>query len=219
MKKKLAIMVIGPPGSGKGTQGKMLAKDFGFSYIEMGPTLARFATDNKEIGPEIKKMMKEGELVPDEWVIRALNGKFSAEISVVLDGVPRRIGQAKGVIKLADKYNLELVAIYIKLSDEEVIKRLTSRKMCPKCGYSPPHPEVLGKTYCDKCGTKLERRLDDKEEVIKERLVEYHKKTEPMVKFLKDKGVQFLEFDGRPKIPEIYRKVKASIQKIIKGDG
>lgn len=217
--KKLAIILIGPPGSGKGTQGKMLARDFGFNYIEMGPTLARFATDNKKIGLSIKKMMREGELVPDKLVIRALNGKFSGEKSIVLDGVPRKVGQAKGVIELSKKYGLELVAIYLVLSDEEVLKRLTSRKMCPKCGYAPPYPEVLDETTCDKCGTTLMRRADDTEEVIKGRLVEYHKKTEPMIKFLKKKNINILEFDGRPEVPEIYKKVSHSIQATIKDNG
>lgn len=211
---KFLILIMGPQGSGKGTQGKLLADELKYIYAEMGPTLKEYAKLNPEDGKIINKYQKQGKLVPDEIVIKAIKYKFEGGINLVLDGVPRKNVQAEEILKLAEEYGLKTVAIYIDLPDEEAIKRLLARLICPVDGYEPPYPESLTKTRCDKCGAKLVRRDDDTEPIIKERLKEYHAKTEPMMRYLADMGVKIIKIDGMPTVPEVQKNIIESLNKI-----
>lgn len=212
---KYLILIMGPQGSGKGTQGKLLADKFHYVYAEMGPTLSEYAKLNLEDGQIIKQHQQKGLLVPDEVVIRAIKYRFEGSTSIILDGVPRNKEQAEEIINLAQEYGLKTIAIYIDLDDNEAIKRLLARKICPIDGYEPPYPQSLKKTTCDKCGVKLIRRSDDTKKVIRQRLSEYHKKTKPMIDFLKKKKIVVLEIDGKPSV----EKVKDQIMTQLKEQG
>ena len=210
---KYLILIMGPQGSGKGTQGKKLAEKLKFIYAEMGPTLkeyARQSTDDRDI---INKYMKQGVLVPDEIVIKAIKYKFGGGVSIILDGVPRKQGQAEEIVRLANEYGFKIIAIYIDLDDSEATKRLLARLVCPVDGFEPHYPESLKKTKCDKCGAKLIKRDDDTEKVIKKRLEEYHNKTEPMMKYLKEQGVKIIKIDGQPKVETVESNIINQLEK------
>lgn len=211
---KFLILIMGPQGSGKGTQGKLLADELKYVYAEMGPTLKEYAKLNPEDGEVINKNIKEGKLVPDDLVIKAIKYKFEGGINIILDGVPRKMGQAEEILKLAEEYGFKTIAVYIDLPDDEAIKRLLARLICPLDGYEPPYPESLKKTTCDKCGAKLIRRDDDTEPIIKERLKEYHQKTEPMMKYLEGKGVKLIKIDGMPTVPEVQKNIIKNLKKL-----
>lgn len=204
---KYLILIMGPQGSGKGTQGKLLAKKFGFVYAEMGPTLKEYGEENLSDGKIIQKMQTEGKLVPDKIVLRAIKYKFGGGMSIILDGVPRNKIQAKEIIALARDYGLTAIGIYIDLSDEEALARLLSRLICPVDGYEPPYPDSLKKKNCDLCQAKLVRRQDDNKTAIKERLKEYHQKTEPMIQFLSTNEVKIIKVDGRPNVQEVQNSI------------
>lgn len=204
---KFLILIMGPQGSGKGTQGKILAEKLGYVYAEMGPALKEYAKQNPADGKIISQSQIKGKLVPDKVVMRAIKYKFEGAKSIIFDGVPRNKAQAAKIIELAKGYNFKVMAINIELSDREALKRLLARLICPVDGYEPPYPESLKKTKCDKCGAKLIRRDDDQKPIIKERLQEYHKKTEPMTKYLNEEGIDIIQIDGRPSVVEISKSI------------
>lgn len=204
---------MGPQGSGKGTQGKILADTLDYVYAEMGPTLKEYAQENLDDGEIINKYQKQGKLVPDKIVIKAIKYKFEGGINIILDGVPRKKGQAEEILRLAEEYGFKTLAIYIDLPDDEAITRLLARLICPVDGYEPPYPESLKKENCDKCGAKLIRRDDDTEPIIKERLKEYHLKTEPMMKYLEEKGIKIIKIDGMPTVSEVQKNIIESLKK------
>src|SRR3989304_7898872 len=121
---KFLILIMGPQGSGKGTQGKLLAKNLNYLYAEMGPVLKEYANESPEDRDEILKFQKEGKLVPDEIVIKAIKYKFGGSSNIILDGVPRNKKQAEEIMALAKDYNFKVIAVYIDLKDDEAIKRL-----------------------------------------------------------------------------------------------
>ncbi|MBU2595877.1 nucleoside monophosphate kinase, partial [Patescibacteria group bacterium] len=169
---KFLILIMGPQGSGKGTQGKLLAQKLNYLYAEMGPVLKEYASESPEDRDEILRYQKEGKLVPDEIVMKAIKYKFGGSTNIILDGVPRNKKQAKEIMALAKEYNFTVIAVYIDLKDEEALKRLLARLVCPVDGFEPSYPESLKKTACDLCGAKLIRRSDDTESIIKKRLLE-----------------------------------------------
>ncbi len=211
---KFLILIMGPQGSGKGTQGKKLAEKLKFIYAEMGPTLKEYARQSVEDRDVINKYMKQGILVPDEIVIKAIKYKFGGGLSIILDGVPRKKGQAEEIVRLANEYGFKIIAVYIDLSDLEATKRLLARLVCPVDGYEPPYPESLKKTKCDKCGAKLIRRDDDTERIIKKRLEEYHNKTEPMMAYLEEQKVKIIKIDGQPEIEVVETNIIKQLEKI-----
>src|SRR3990167_10282714 len=123
----------------------------------MGPVLKEYANESPEDRDEILKFQKEGKLVPDEIVIKAIKYKFGGSSNIILDGVPRNKKQAQEIMALAKDYNFKVIAVYIDLKDDEAIKRLLARLVCPVDGFEPPYPESLKKITCDKCKAKLIR--------------------------------------------------------------
>ncbi|TSC92252.1 MAG: adenylate kinase [Candidatus Berkelbacteria bacterium Licking1014_96] len=211
---KFLILIMGPQGSGKGTQGKFLAEKLGYVYAEMGPALKEYAQQDLEDEKIINQCQNEGKLVPDKIVMRAIKYKFEGAKSIIFDGVPRNKVQAKKIIGLASGYNFKVMAINIELEDSEALKRLLARRLCPIDGFEPPYPESLKKTKCDQCGATLIRRSDDKESVIKKRLKEYHQKTEPMMKYLSKKKITIINIDGRPSVPEISKNITQKLNEL-----
>lgn len=212
--KKYVIIVIGPQGSGKGTQSRLLAEKLKLKFAEMGRMLNSCDAFSGDECSKIKKLIKKGELVPDEYIFKALKQEFEEKRGLILDGVPRNDEQAEKVIKLSKEHNFELLVLLLELPEEESITRLTARLVCPVCGYTPPYPEVLTKTHCDKCRSELIKREDDREEVIKERLYEYHQETEPMIKHLENAGIKVYRFDGKPKVPFIHKNIMKKMEEI-----
>ncbi len=192
---ELNLILLGPPGSGKGTQGERLRNDFDLPYYATGDILRAAVRDATDLGKRAKGYMDSGDLVPDEVIIGIIVERVEdseAADGFILDGFPRTTGQAEALdAELAGLKRAVTITLLIEVSDEEVERRLGGRRTCVKDGhvfhveFDPPKNEGV----CDVCGARLEIRDDDKPEVIRNRLAQYHEKTEPLVAFYEDKGV------------------------------
>lgn len=207
----MKIVLIGPQGSGKGTQAKLIASKLGIPHISTGDLFRENIAKETELGRKVKEIMNAGNLVPDEIVVGMLKARISepdAAKGFVLDGYPRNLKQAKVLESLTclDK------AILIDVSDEVSIQRISSRRYCPGCNeiYGVNRvPEAL--EQCNNCKEKLQQRDDDKPEVVKKRLENYHKFTEPMLDFYQKKGI-LTRINGDQTVEEVFR----DIEKILK---
>ncbi len=186
---QLNIVLLGPPGSGKGTQGERLQEDLQLPYYATGDILRAAVRDSTELGKLAKEYMDRGDLVPDKVIVGAIAERIdSAEATdgFILDGFPRTVPQAEALAAKLDELGRELTAVLlIDASDEEVMRRLGGRRTCAENGhvfhvdFNPPEREGV----CDIDGSELIVRDDDKPEVIRHRLETYHEKTEPLVDF------------------------------------
>jgi len=212
---KLKLIILGPPGAGKGTQATILAEKYGLPHISTGQIFRKHIEMKTEIGLESLKYISAGELVPDEIVINMTIQKLKElnckEKGYILDGFPRTVKQAKAL----DQHNYPPdLAIEIYVSEDECVKRLSGRRYCPKCGatynmtYNPPKNDEI----CDVCGTKLKQRIDDKEEAVRERFKEYYMKTAPVLKYYEKSG-KLRRVDGHGSIGEVTSRIEELIEK------
>jgi adenylate kinase len=210
---ELNLILLGPPGSGKGTQAERLQEDLELPYYATGNILRAAVRDETELGRKAKEYMDRGDLVPDEVIIGVIAERIAgheAEDGFILDGFPRTVGQADALESRMDELGRRLTAaLLIEVSDEEVVRRLGGRRTCPNghvfhVEFDPPESEGV----CDVCGAELSIRDDDKPDVIKNRLVQYREKTEPLVSFYEDRGV-LERVDGAKTPDEVYEDVRA----------
>lgn len=183
------IVMFGPPGAGKGTQAKFLSDKFNIPQISTGDILREAVKKRTSLGARAQSYMSRGALVPDEVVVGIIEERIKdkdCSNGFILDGFPRTIAQAEKLEKLLQKRGTPIThVINLKISDKEIIKRLTSRRVCRSCNaiynllVNPP--KVIGK--CDECGGELYQRDDDKEDVIKKRLKIYADQTKPLLEF------------------------------------
>jgi len=202
------ILLLGPPGAGKGTQSKRLAEEFDLEHVTTGDALrSNKGMDISEMDTEYDtpgEYMDAGELVPDEVVNAIVEEALSNADGYVLDGYPRNLDQAKFLTDITD---LDAV-IYLSVDDEELVARLTGRRVCPECGasyhveFAPP--EEAG--VCDECGAELEQRDDDTEETVRERLRVYEENTAPVVEHYREEGV-LVEVDGEGTPDEVFENI------------
>ncbi|MCS7179935.1 MAG: adenylate kinase [bacterium] len=191
---KEIIILLGPPGAGKGTVGERLSKILNMPLISTGDLLRENVKDKTELGLKAKEYMDRGELVPDNIVISILIKRIEKDDcknGFILDGFPRNINQALNLEKYVISEKVSV--IYLKADDEFLINRLSNRRICENCGtiyhlINIP-PKVNG--VCDKCGGKLIQREDDREEVIRNRLIIYHELTTPLLEYYRNKNVLF----------------------------
>ncbi len=183
----MKIIMLGAPGAGKGTQAKLIAEKYGIPHISTGDIFRANIKAGTDLGKEAKEYMDKGQLVPDELTVRILLdrvGKDDCKNGYVLDGFPRTIPQAQvldnEVAKLGDKIDY---AIDVDVPDENIIRRMSGRRACLKCGatYHIEHVPPKKEGICDVCGSELVLRDDDKPETVKERLSVYHKQTQPLI--------------------------------------
>jgi len=192
---ELNLVLLGPPGSGKGTQGERLQADFRLPYYATGDILRAAVRDETELGRKAKEYMDRGDLVPDEVIIGVIAERVQGEEAsdgFILDGFPRTTAQAEALDEEMQGLGRELTAaILIEVCGDEVVRRLGGRRTCAKEGhifhveFDPPKNEGV----CDICGSRLIVRDDDKPEVIRNRLDQYHQKTEPLVSYYEDRGI------------------------------
>jgi adenylate kinase len=214
---KKIIILLGPPGAGKGTVGERLSKILNFPLISTGDLLRENVKEKTILGIKAKEYMDKGELVPDDIVFPVLFERIKKEDckdGFILDGFPRNINQAENLERYFEDGKTKV--IYLKADDEFLVKRLSNRRICEKCGaiyhlINLP-PKVDG--ICDKCGGKLIQRDDDKEDVVRNRLNVYHKLTSPLLDYYKNKGILF-EVDATQKL----ENTVSEIIKIEKNNG
>ena len=191
------IVMLGKPGSGKGTAGKLLSKELDLCHISSGDLFRDYIKEAGEIGVEIQSYMEKGMLVPDELTVKFVEQRLmedDCKKGVILDGYPRTIGQAEALDKFLEANNQKIdIAINLDLSDEDIIERTAKRVICSNkaCGeiynLDFKRPKVDG--ICDVCGATLEQREDDKPETVKKRLTTYQEKTGVLVDYYEGKGV------------------------------
>jgi len=191
----LNVVLLGPPGAGKGTHAERISKRFGIPHISTGDMLRENVKQGTVLGKEAKKFMERGELVPDEVVISMVKERLSRPDCVggfLLDGFPRNPGQAEELDKVLDAIGKKVaIVLCVQASEGTIIKRLTSRRVCDKCGkiYNVLTLKPRSEGACDECEGKLYQRKDDTEETVLNRLVVYRKQTAPLVEFYGAKGL------------------------------
>ena len=210
---ELNLVLLGPPGSGKGTQGESLQEDLDLPYYATGDILRAAVREGTELGRTAKEYMDRGDLVPDEVIVGVIAERVDggeAADGFILDGFPRTVPQADALgEKLAEVGRQLTAAVLIDVSDDEVVRRLGGRRCCPNghvfhVEFDPPEKEGV----CDVCGEALEIRDDDKPEVIRNRLEQYHAKTKPLVAYYEEHG-KLEHVDGERPPQEVGERIRA----------
>jgi adenylate kinase len=210
---ELNLVLLGPPGSGKGTQGERLREDLELPYYATGDILREAVREQTELGQKAKEYMDRGDLVPDEVIIGVIAERIAgheAEDGFILDGFPRTVGQAEALGDRMEELSKRLTAaLLIEVGDDEVLRRLGGRRTCPNghvfhVEFDPPQEEGI----CDVCGGELQVRDDDKPDVIRNRLQQYREKTEPLVAWYDDRGL-LERVDGAKAPDEVGEDIRA----------
>lgn len=210
----MKIIMLGAPGAGKGTQAKMIADKYGVPHVSTGDIFRANIKNGTELGMEAKKYMDQGLLVPDELTVKILLDRVSqpdCKNGYVLDGFPRTIPQAEVLDKaLAELGESIDYAIDVDVPDENIVKRMSGRRACVSCGatYHVVHVPPKKEGICDRCGSELILRDDDKPETVKNRLNVYHKQTQPLIDFYTKKGV-LKTVDGTVDMQDVFKAIVA----------
>ena len=214
----MKIVVLGAPGAGKGTQAKKLSEKYDIPHISTGDILRYNIQKRTDLGKKADGYMSNGKLVPDEIVLELIADRFKdsdCERGYILDGFPRTIVQAKALDeRLASTGDEIQHAIDVKVPDSNIVDRMSGRRVCTKCGATyhivsiPPKKENI----CDSCGSQLVLRDDDEEETVRERLRVYHKQTEPLINYYKEKGILKV-VDGTKDLEEVFGEIVSVLEK------
>ena len=208
----MKIIMLGAPGAGKGTQAKMIAEKYNIPHISTGDIFRANIKNGTELGKKAKEFIDKGQLVPDELTVQLLLDRVANEDcknGYVLDGFPRTIPQAdvldSELTKLDDKVDF---AINVDVPDENIVRRMSGRRACLKCGatYHIEHIPPKKDGICDKCGSELVQRDDDKPETVQNRLSVYHEQTQPLIEYY-DKKKILKTVDGTKDMQEVFSNI------------
>jgi adenylate kinase len=213
---ELNLILLGPPGAGKGTQARRLESDFGLPYIATGDILREAKREATDLGRKAAEYMDAGELVPDEVIIEVILERIAQDDcrdGFILDGFPRTIPQGEALdARLQEAGRKLTAALMFDADDELVLKRIAGRRCCVKAGhvynihFDPPKHEGR----CDQDGSRLEQRDDDSEDKVRRRLEVYHEQTEPLAEFFEAQGI-LRRFDGTRNPTEVHDHIRASL--------
>lgn len=194
-KQDLRLVLVGPPGAGKGTQASRISDRYDIPHVATGEILRENVRKETDLGQEAKGYMDRGELVPDELIIDMVRERLAAAESddgFVLDGFPRTVPQARALEQVLDELGQALdVVVRMEIGEDEVLRRITGRRVCEECGAvyhveaDPPQQEGV----CDQCGGDLIQREDDTEQIVRDRLSGYREQTQGVVSFYEDRGL------------------------------
>ncbi len=206
------FILLGPPGAGKGTQAKLMVDKWNIPQVSTGDILRASVRESKDLGVEAKGFMDRGELVPDRVVIGIIAERLREEDAAdgfILDGFPRTIPQAEALQEILDDHGRNIgYVISIEVDDEELVTRLTGRRMCKGCGesfhivFNPSAEEGV----CDRCSGELYQRDDDMEETIRRRLAVYSEQTQPLIAYYEKQG-NLRRIDGTGSIEDIFARI------------
>ncbi len=206
------LLIMGPPGAGKGTQAEVLVKELGIVHISTGDMFRSAIKDGTEMGMKAKEYMDKGELVPDEVVIGMVKeriGFADCENGFLLDGFPRTVEQAQALDVSLEELNIKLDGVInIVVPEERLMARLTGRRVCKGCGasyhiiFNPPENDAV----CNSCSSELYQRSDDNEESVGTRLRAYQDKTQPLIEYYKKKGY-LVNVDGDQDIDQVLKSI------------
>jgi adenylate kinase len=214
---ELNLILLGPPGAGKGTQAERLREDFALPHISTGDMLRAEVADGSDLGLAAKRYMDAGDLVPDEVIVGMISKRVrepDAGEGFLLDGFPRNAEQADALAKALEGLGRRLsAALLIEVPDDELVRRLAGRRVCVKnpshiyhVEFDPPKHEGV----CDQDGSRLMQRDDDKEETIRRRLEVYHSQTEPLIEHYDEAGI-LRRFDGTRDPDEVHTRIRATV--------
>lgn len=208
------LILMGAPGAGKGTQAEIISEKFKIPTISTGEILRAAIKAGTDLGQKAKSFIDAGGLVPDEVVIGIIKENLSSDAcknGFILDGFPRSVAQAEALETFGVKIDAVLA---IEVEDEKIVKRMSGRRVCPACGasyhvsYNPPAKEGV----CDKCSSALVIRSDDAAETVRNRLVTYHKQTEPLKDFYAKRGL-LITVEGQEELADTTRLVSEALSK------
>ena len=214
----MIVILFGPPGAGKGTQAELISRKYSIPHIATGDIFREAISKGTELGRKAEEYLKRGDLVPDDIV----NGIVWERISrpdcrrgFILDGYPRTMGQAKALDEMLDRLGMSIdVVLNINVDEENIIRRLSYRRICRSCGAvyhlinNPPKREGV----CDKCGGQLYQRVDDREDVIRNRLKVYYERTRPLIEYYRGRGL-LVDVDGNGGIEEVWRSIESILDR------
>lgn len=208
----MKIVLLGPPGAGKGTQAKSISNKYSIPHISTGDIFRKNISENTPLGVEAKSYMDKGQLVPDEVTINMVKDRLQqadCKNGYLLDGFPRTVAQAEALNSFLNERDEQLdTALLIKVPNEFILERMTGRRVCPSCGasyhvkFNPP----TNWDKCDLCGSEIIQRKDDTVETVKERLDVYEKETQPLIDYYANKQL-LSEVDGTKAINEVFRGI------------
>jgi adenylate kinase len=211
------VVLLGPPGSGKGTQAKRLVEVLGTPHVSSGDLFRHHLSEGTELGKRAQSYMEKGELVPDDVTVDMVIERISrpdCEQGVILDGFPRTLTQAQALDEELERRGQSItIAPLIQVSDEEVMRRLTARRVCEDCGavynvvFNPPEEEGI----CDVCGADLYQREDDNPETVRHRLYTYYKETSPLIGYYFARDL-LAEIDGEQTVEEVQQDLREAIE-------
>ncbi len=213
----MRLILLGPPGAGKGTQAKMLTEKYGVPQISTGDILRGAVAAGTRLGKEARSYMDRGALVPDEVVIGIVRDRLAepdCQKGYLLDGFPRTVAQAEALTRMLRDLGASLPSVVsLVIDEEEVVRRLSGRRTCEACGepfhvvFHPPRRKGI----CDKCGGTLIQREDDKEETIRRRLQVYREQTEPLISYYQAQGV-LKTVNGMGETGEVFARITRTLE-------
>ncbi len=210
----LNLVLLGPPGAGKGTQAKSIATEYGIPHISTGDIFRKNIAEETPLGKKAKEYIDQGLLVPDQLTIDIVKDRLSQDDckkGFLLDGFPRTVFQAESLDKMLQEDDKKIdVALLIEVPREDILKRMTGRRVCGSCGasyhvvFNPTKVEGI----CDACGKEVIQRKDDKEDTVKERLTVYDNQTQPLISYYKECN-KLSEVDGTQAIDKVFEDIKS----------
>lgn len=213
----MILILLGPPGAGKGSQASKIIEEFGVTHISTGDIFRKNIKEGTELGQEVKKIIEAGSLVSDDLTNELVFDRLAKENSksgFMLDGYPRNINQAEALDSWLKEHDKEITkVIYIEASNETLIGRISGRRVCKNCGatyHIKNHPPKVD-GICDVCGSELVQRPDDNEETALDRIEVYNRQTSPLIDYYEKSGVLH-RFNGNLEIDEVYEDVRNSLK-------
>jgi adenylate kinase len=215
------LVLVGPPGAGKGTQAQFISSNLSIPKISTGDIFRYNVSTGTELGRQAKAFMDKGDLVPDEVTIAMVSSRLQeddAQVGFLLDGFPRNVPQAETLKKMLAEWDARLdIVLELVVDDDEVVRRLSGRRTCRKCGriwhvvFDPPARQGI----CDECGGELFQRDDDQEETIRHRLDVYQQQTRPLIAYYADDGT-LLGIDATGPVEEITDRAMSALRRFVR---
>ena len=217
----MRLVLVGPPGAGKGTQAQFISSNLSIPKISTGDIFRYNVSTGTELGRQARAFMDRGDLVPDEVTIAMVSSRLQeddAQVGFLLDGFPRNVPQAETLKKMLAEWDARLdIVLELVVDDDEVVRRLSGRRTCRKCGriwhvvFDPPARQSI----CDDCGGELFQRDDDQEETIRHRLDVYNQQTRPLIAYYADEGT-LLGIDATGPVEEITDRAMSALRRFVR---